>query len=168
MQYRLPFFCSFSYRSLSNSKYRVLVDCDVIVTADRVRLGCYGVNGGKAGKPFGVYVDVADRNEKLGGLVDKEPIKADEIFLVCTTGGGGWGNPLERSVEKVLLDVLQNKVSKMSARNDYGVVILDAEDGPSVDEDATNLLRKTLRKEQGDKVEIIDRGPGILLFEATN
>ena len=56
----------------------------------------------------------------------------------------------------------------MSARHDYGVVILDAEDGPSVDEDATNLLRETLSKEQGDKVEIIDRGPGILLFEATN
>ena len=71
-------------------------------------------------------------------------------------------------MDKVLLDVLQNKVSKMAARHDYGVVILDSEDGPSVDEDATNLLRKTLRKEQGDKVEIIDRGPGILLFEATN
>ena len=29
--------------------YRALVDCRTIVTADRVRLGCYGVNGGKAG-----------------------------------------------------------------------------------------------------------------------
>jgi N-methylhydantoinase B len=32
--------------------YRPLVDCHTIVTADRVLLGCYGVNGGKAGKPF--------------------------------------------------------------------------------------------------------------------
>ena len=32
--------------------YRALVDCRTIVTADRVRLGCYGVNGGKAGTPF--------------------------------------------------------------------------------------------------------------------
>ena len=30
--------------------YRALVDCRTIVTADRVRLGCYGVNGGKAGR----------------------------------------------------------------------------------------------------------------------
>ena len=30
--------------------YRALVDCRTIVTADRVRLGCYGVNGGKAGQ----------------------------------------------------------------------------------------------------------------------
>ena len=30
--------------------YRALVDCRTIVTADRVRLGCYGLNGGKAGQ----------------------------------------------------------------------------------------------------------------------
>ena len=38
--------------------YRALVDCRTIVTADRVRLGCYGVNGGKAGQPFCVTVDI--------------------------------------------------------------------------------------------------------------
>ena len=38
--------------------YRVLVDCHTIVTADRVRLGCYGVAGGKAGEPFCVTVDL--------------------------------------------------------------------------------------------------------------
>jgi len=32
-------------------------DCRTIVTADRVRLGCYGLNGGKAGQPFCVTVD---------------------------------------------------------------------------------------------------------------
>ena len=37
--------------------YRALVDCRTIVTADRVRLGCYGLNGGKAGQPFCVTVD---------------------------------------------------------------------------------------------------------------
>ncbi len=38
--------------------YRALVDCRTIVTADRVRLGCYGLNGGKAGEPFCVTVDL--------------------------------------------------------------------------------------------------------------
>ena len=89
-------------------EYRVLVDCNVLVTADRVRLGCYGINGGKAGRPFGVYVDVTGKNNKLGGLVDQEPIKAGQLLLVCTTGGGGWGDPLERGTDRVLLDVIQN------------------------------------------------------------
>ena len=41
--------------------YRALVDCRTIVTADRVRLGCYGLNGGKAGTPFCVTVDARRR-----------------------------------------------------------------------------------------------------------
>ena len=56
--------------------YRALVDCHTIVTADRVKLGCYGVNGGHAGKPFVVTVDPGGPNERrLGGLVDGEPVK---------------------------------------------------------------------------------------------
>ena len=54
--------------------YRALVDCRTIVTADRVRLGCYGVNGGKAGQPFCVTVDAEGAARDLGGLVDGEPV----------------------------------------------------------------------------------------------
>ena len=56
--------------------YRALVDCRTIVTADRVRLGCYGVNGGKAGQPFCVTVDALGAGTDLGGLVDGEPVLA--------------------------------------------------------------------------------------------
>src|SRR3984893_8078158 len=48
--------------------YRALVDCRTIVTADRVRLGCYGVNGGKAGQPFCVTVDAEGPAAEMGGL----------------------------------------------------------------------------------------------------
>ena len=54
--------------------YRALVDCRTIVTADRVRLGCYGLNGGKAGQPFCVTVDLEGEPRDLGGLVDGEPV----------------------------------------------------------------------------------------------
>ena len=45
--------------------YRALVDCRTIVTADRVRLGCYGLNGGKAGQPFCVTVDAVGRRRAI-------------------------------------------------------------------------------------------------------
>ena len=45
---------------------------------------------------------------------------------VETTGGGGWGDPLDREPELVLLDVMQGKISPEAARNDYGVVIASA------------------------------------------
>ena len=82
--------------------YRALVDCRTIVTADRVRLGCYGVNGGKAGLPFLVTIDIEGTPRDLGGLVDGEPVLAGQIVRVLTTGGGGWGDPLDREPELVL------------------------------------------------------------------
>src|SRR5207244_11551238 len=91
--------------------YRALVDCRTIVTADRVRLGCYGVNGGQAGQPFCVTVDTEAAPRDLGGLVDGEPVRAGEVVRVVTTGGGGWGDPLEREPELVRRDVIEGKVS---------------------------------------------------------
>ena len=143
----------------------MLVDCSTIVTADRVRLGCYGVNGGKAGQPFGVYIDAEGKNEKLGGLVDNVPMKAGELMRVRTTGGGGWGDPLDRDTAMVLHDVVQGKVSMHGARNDYGVVIVEGEDGPAIDTDATDSLRAEMRAARTEPLEMIDRGPGMSMFE---
>jgi N-methylhydantoinase B len=133
------------------------------VTADRVLLGCYGVNGGKAGKPFVVTVDPGGARERsLGGLVDGEPVRAGEIVSVQTTGGGGWGDPLEREVERVCLDVLQGKISADAARSDYGVVLKDGAPNspPIADEAATAAERRCLRAERAEPLPVIDRGPG--------
>ena len=88
-----------------------------------MRLGCYGVNGGEAGEPFCVTVDIEGTPRDLGGLVDGEPVLAGQIVRVVTTGGGGWGDPLEREPELVLRDVIDGKVSAAAARDDYGVVL---------------------------------------------
>jgi len=146
-------------------EYRMLVDCSTIVTADRVRLGCYGVNGGQAGQPFGAYVDAEGRNEKLGGLVDDEPIKAGEILRVRTTGGGGWGDPLDRDTAKVLHDVMQGKVSRDSAKRDYGVIFAEGADDLRIDDAATENLRTEMRAARTEPLEMIDRGPGMKMFE---
>src|SRR5262249_46029763 len=141
--------------------YRALVDCRTIVTADRVRLGCYGPSGGSAGKPFCVTVDGAGGGRDLGGLVDGEPVNAGQIVRVVTTGGGGWGDPLDREPDRVLRDVLQGKVSREAARADYGVALTFGADPDdiAVDEAATVSLRETLRRERGP-VPPMDRGPG--------
>jgi N-methylhydantoinase B len=59
--------------------YRALVDCRTIVTADRVRLGCYGLKGGKAGEPFCVTVDAEGEARKLGGLVDGAEVRKGQV-----------------------------------------------------------------------------------------
>jgi N-methylhydantoinase B len=142
--------------------YRALVDCRTIVTADRVRLGCYGVNGGKAGRPFCVTVDVDGAPRDLGGLVDGEPVRKDQLVRVVTTGGGGWGDPLEREPELVHRDVIEGKVSLGAARDQYGVVLLETVPAElDVDAARTRRLRDELRARRGGSpLPMIDRGEG--------
>jgi N-methylhydantoinase B len=142
--------------------YRVLVDCHTIVTADRVRLGCYGVNGGRAGEPFCVTVDLHGRAKDLGGLVDGEPLAAGQVLRVVTTGGGGWGDPLDREPELVQRDVTQGKVSAAAARDDYGVVLTPGALAGEyeVDRAGTEKRRAALRAVRKGPLPMIDRGPG--------
>ncbi len=142
--------------------YRALVDCRTIVTADRVRLGCYGVNGGKAGTPFCVTIDAAGTPRELGGLVDGEPVLAGQVVRVVTTGGGGWGDPLEREPDWVQRDVIEGKVSLEAARDDYGVVLREAEgtDPFVIDETETAALRAKLKAARKSAPPMIDRGSG--------
>jgi N-methylhydantoinase B len=127
-----------------------------------VRLGCYGVKGGAAGRPFCVTVDLEGAPRELGGLVDGEPVLAGQVVRVVTTGGGGWGDPLEREPELVARDVTEGRVSQQAARDDYGVVLRTRapSDGYELDAAATAKLRSDLRAQRAASLPMIDRGPG--------
>jgi N-methylhydantoinase B len=142
--------------------YRALVDCRTIVTADRVRLGCYGLKGGKAGEPFCVTVDAEGEARKLGGLVDGAEVLKGQVVRVVTTGGGGWGDPLTRELPLVLRDVTEGRVSIAAAATDYGVIFTAAStaDGPVVDEAATIAKRAALTAARPGALPMIDRGEG--------
>jgi N-methylhydantoinase B len=142
-------------------EFRTLSDGYFLSVADRSILACWGVEGGRAGQPFRVTVDPGGPRERvLPGLVDDEPIPAGTLVRVETTGGGGWGDPLEREVSCVVLDVVQGKVSTRAAREEYGVVLSVSADGePGHDAAATAALRRTLRQARG-AVPFFDRGPG--------
>ncbi len=91
---------------------RVLRDAHFMSIADRSILACWGVKGGKAGRPFQVTVDPGGPNEhEVDALADAEPLKAGTVVRIRTTGGGGWGDPLDRPVDEVLRDIAWRKVS---------------------------------------------------------
>jgi N-methylhydantoinase B len=142
-------------------EFRVLRDSAFLSVADRSILSCWGLRGGKASAPFRVTVDPGGPNERvLPGLVDDEPIPAGTLVRVETTGGGGWGDPLEREPELVALDVLQGKVSVSAAREAYGVVLsFDPDGAPQRDDAATQTLRSELRAARGPQ-PFFDRGSG--------
>ena len=102
---------------------RLLRDAWFVSTADRARLGCYGVAGGMAGQPYQASVD----GRPLPGMNDDVPLPAGTLLRLRTTGGGGWGDPFEREPELVLADVMRGLVSVESAERDYGVVVRDGQ-----------------------------------------
>lgn len=69
-----------------------------------------------------------------------ETIQPGERAANKNPGGGGYGNPFERDVQKVVEDVRNGLVSLEGARLDYGVVIADR-DSLTVDHEATARLR---------------------------
>ena len=168
---------------------RLLVDANLILTADRVRLGCYGVHGGRAGQPYQTIINPSvytgdvhfdahgdwEGARTLPGLVDGEPLRAGDVVRIVTTGGGGWGDPLTREPARVCLDVIRGLVSPEAAREHYGVVLHEQPDDVQapyiVDGAATDALRASLRARDNDDngpiaiaaaaaTAVIDRGPG--------
>jgi N-methylhydantoinase B len=144
---------------------RVLRDGYFLSVADRSILGCWGLAGGHAGTPFRVTVDPGGPNERmLPGLVDDEPIAAGTLVRIETTGGGGWGDPLEREPERVGLDVLEGKVSEGAARELYGVVARVVDEATfEIDDAATSALRAEIGRERPPR-PFFDRGPGYRLL----
>ncbi len=163
---------------------RLLNDSKLISTADRTILSCYGVAGGMAGGTYKTIInpfqyplrvvpgdhssatsDLAESiprapdERKLPGLVDDEPLKKGDLIRLITTGGGGWGDPLEREPELVRLDVLRGLVSLRSAERDYGVRLGPPEQDYPLLEGETAALREQIRRERGPR-PFIDRGPG--------
>jgi N-methylhydantoinase B len=140
---------------------RMLKDAHFMSIADRSILSCWGVRGGKAGRPFQVTIDPGGpREREVDALADAEPVAAGEVIRIRTTGGGGWGDPLERPYDEVARDVLWGKVSRQGARDDYGVVVQGPDDAPVVDEAASDALRAERRAARTGDEPFFDRGPG--------
>jgi N-methylhydantoinase B len=151
---------------------RMLRDARFMSIADRSVLSCWGVNGGRAGRPFSVVIDPGGPNERaVDALADGEPVRAGEVVRIRTTGGGGWGDPLTRPYEEVARDVRWGKVSVAGARDDYGVVVAGARDDygvgvggavadPVVDVAASDALRAARRAARSGAEPFFDRGPG--------
>jgi N-methylhydantoinase B len=147
---------------------RVLRDGHFMSIADRSILSCWGVRGGMAGRPFQVTIDPGGPNERAAdALADAEPVRAGEVVRIRTTGGGGWGDPLAREIDRVVADVRDGKVSAAGARTDYGVVVVAEGAGVRADGTATAGLRHALRARRAaqwrdGQPPFFDRGPGYL------
>lgn len=118
--------------------------------SDRARSITWGINGGLPAIPHGVNLKRdEEETENLGTVFSNVSISPGDEFMRPSSGGGGFGDPLERDPEKVKQDVIDDYVSVERAKKDYGVVIeeLDADLLEyEIDEEATAEQRAYIRK----------------------
>jgi N-methylhydantoinase B len=88
--------------------------------------------------------------DKLGAIPGEDeaiswgvfPLMGDDALYVRWNGGGGIGDPLDRSAEKVTADIAAGLISKEAASEVYGVI----ENAGVADRSATEAKRTELRQ----------------------
>ena len=107
--------------------------------------GAPGLFGGGLGRTGSFFLEPGgNREEKLPGSFSELAVTAGTTVRVETPSGAGYGDPLERDPERVLADVISDKVSAKGARRDYGVVLADG----AVAREQTTALRSSRREER--------------------
>ena len=105
-------------------KYRILEDCLLQTNLDRTNHPAWGVLGGKDALSGSVVVV----NETTGEATSQckargEPLKAGEVVILSTGGGGGYGPVEERDLALLQRDLDEGYVSRAAAQNTYNVAV---------------------------------------------
>ncbi len=80
---------------------------------DRFSNPPYGLDGGERGGPASLSITRADGSvEELKAKVRSLPVKSGDIVRLQTAGGGGYGNPSERTTEDREADLLDGYVTE--------------------------------------------------------
>jgi N-methylhydantoinase B len=127
--------------------------------SDRHYTQPWGIYGGGPGASYRTRIIRKD------GRVEEVPSKQmfilneGDVLEMLTGGGGGYGDPLVRPLERVANDLIDRKVTPAAAASDYGVVV--EHDTLLVDTQASLALRKQMQQTRGSVSWTIDRGNGI-------
>lgn len=117
------------------------------VLSDRAVIPPFGVLGGRSGKPYHLSILRSDREIEFDtpGKVTGYPLERGDVVVMRSSGGGGYGDPLQRDPALVRRDVELGYISSERARSGYGVML--KADG-SVDVAGTIALREAMRAQQ--------------------
>lgn len=114
------------------------------VLAEKAVLPPFGVCGGAAGAPNRFYIrrnGQAVEPSPLPGKVSGFPLEPGDLLMMESSGGGGFGDPLDRDLSQVAADLAEGYVTPGAAEAIYGVV----GSGGAIDAAATAARRAALR-----------------------
>ena len=104
--------------------YRVLGGCDLQTNLDRTRFPPWGVQGGQEGQG-GRFALVDGRTGKTRPIEKEKGLRLAAGDLVCieTGGGGGYGAPRARTLDRIQRDLDAGYTSAEAAMRDYGISV---------------------------------------------
>ncbi len=124
-------------------EYRVLCrEASLTVSAGRSKFPPWGVEGGMMGTPNYAVVYKKEQEPKEYRKVAALKMLRGDMVSLRTGGGGGWGDPLEREPERVLLDLKNEYITAEEALNVYGVAVEDLQ----VDKGKTEKIRRERKR----------------------
>jgi N-methylhydantoinase B len=80
----------------------------------------------------------------LPGKVGGFPLLPGDVVVMESSGGGGFGDPLERDPARIAADVAEGYVTPGAAERAYGVVLARG----TIDAETTRARREALRRER--------------------
>src|SRR5260221_11907353 len=94
----------------------------LFLSVERMKSPARGRDGGGDGMPGRIALATGEKFPGKGEFT----IPGNDRLIFETPGGGGYGNPLERSPDSVALDVQRGLLSAAAARESYSVAITGA------------------------------------------
>jgi N-methylhydantoinase B len=102
---------------------RALAPVNIITRMERTQCAPWGLQNGKAGLPNRVHVRRADGSvmQPPNGKLQATLLAPNDALVIESGGGGGFGDPRERSLDAIRGDVRSGYVSREAALADYGL-----------------------------------------------
>ena len=104
-------------------EYEILYPATLNTNVDRMKCLPWGVRGGKAAKSGCVTVKKASGGTEVMGKAKNYKLFPGDRVILETGGGGGWGPPGERDMERIQRDLGRGYITEAAAMADYGVTI---------------------------------------------
>jgi len=108
-------------------RMRALAPLTLHTRMERTQCAPWGLMGGADGLPNRVRLERADGSALVppNGKLQNVAIGPDDVIVMETGGGGGFGDPRERSLDALRSDVRCGYVSRAAALDAYGVTAGD-------------------------------------------
>ena len=104
-------------------EYEFLQNTTIQCVNERFEFGTHGVNGGSDGNTGEGILEFESGGQRAVDSKEQFTANRGDVFRIKTPGGGGYGDPADREVDRVREDLDEGLISDDHARSAYGMEV---------------------------------------------